>query len=442
MMRKSLTNLLKKTLKIQNPKLKSSLIPTKSFSNTSSSSIYNWDLSSAATEKVDCVVIGAGIVGIAIARDLAFKGREVLVLESAPTFGTVTSSRNSEVIHAGIYYPPKSLKARFCVKGREMMYKYCSERDVPHKKIGKLIVATRESEVPKLNELLVRGTENGVDGLRLMEASEAMRMEPELQCVKALFSPLSGIVDTHSLMYSLLGEAENYGAIFSYNTTVLGGNIKGNQIELFVTGSQSLENFNEGITLQAEVKLLPKVVINSAGLAAVPLAKRLMDLDNSVIPIAHYARGHYFSLSKTKVPPFRHLIYPIPEDGGLGVHVTLDLDGQIKFGPDVEWIGDVTDVASFLNRFDYSVCPRRSEIFYPEIRNYYPQLKEGSLEPGYAGIRPKLSGPGKTPSDFVIQGQDVHGVPGLVNLFGIESPGVTASMAIADYVSSRVLHTM
>ncbi|XP_021749144.1 L-2-hydroxyglutarate dehydrogenase, mitochondrial-like isoform X1 [Chenopodium quinoa] len=439
MMRKSLStiflNSLKKTLKIQNPTLESS---TKSFS----SSICNWDSSSAAKEKVDCVVIGAGIVGIAIARELAFKGREVLVIDSGPTFGTVTSSRNSEVIHAGIYYPPNSLKAKFCVKGRDMVYKYCSEHDVPHKQIGKLIVATRESEVSKLNELLVRGSENGVNGLRLMEASESMKMEPELQCAKALFSPVSGIVDTHSLMLSLVGEAENYGAIFSYNTAVLGGNIKANQVELFVTGSQHLDNWNEGDRLQAELRLLPEVVINSAGLAAVPLAKRLMGLDSSYIPTAYYACGHYFSLSKTKGSPFRHLIYPIPEDGGLGVHVTLDLEGQVKFGPDVEWISGVSDIASFSNRFDYSVHPDRSEFFYPEIRKYYPLLKAGSLEPGYAGIRPKLSGPGMTPSDFVIQGQDVHGVPGLVNLFGIESPGVTASMAIADYVTSRVLHQM
>ncbi|KAL2940271.1 L-2-hydroxyglutarate dehydrogenase mitochondrial [Bienertia sinuspersici] len=421
LMRRSLTknflNSLKRNLIIQNP------IP-----KSSSASICNWDSSSAATEKVDCVVIGAGIVGSAIARELAFKGREVLVLDSAPTFGTVTSSRNSEVIHAGIYYPPNSFKAKFCVKGREMMYNYCSEHEIPHKQTGKLIVATGESEVPKLYELLARGTENGVTGLKLMEASEAMKMEPEMQCVKALLSPLSGIVDSHSLMLSLLGEAENYGAIFCYNTTVLGGNIQGNQIELFVTGNQNLEDPNEGNTLQPELRLLPEVVVNSSGLAAVPLARRLMGLDNTLIPTDYYARGHYFSLSKTKVPPFRHLIYPIPEDGGLGVHVTLDLDGQVKFGPDVEWIDGVPDIANFLNR-----------KFYPEIRKYYPQLKEGSLEPSYAGIRPKLSGPGQTPSDFVIQ-DEVHGVPGLVNLFGIESPGLTASMAIAEHVTSRIFH--
>ncbi|XP_057547445.1 L-2-hydroxyglutarate dehydrogenase, mitochondrial isoform X2 [Amaranthus tricolor] len=433
---------LRRNLQIQNPTQKSLSSATKFFSSESKAIIYNLDISSGAKETVDCVVIGAGIVGIAIARELAFKGREVLVLDSAPTFGTVTSSRNSEVIHAGIYHPSNWFKARLCVKGREMLYKYCSERHVPHKQLGKLIVATQESEVPKLNELLARGIGNGVNGLRLMDATEAMNIEPELQCVKALFSPLSGIVDTHALMFSLLGEAEGNGATFSYNTTVLGGNIEGNQIELFVTGSQNLYDRNEGDWLQAELRLLPKIVINSAGLAAVPLAKRLMGVDSSFIPSAHYARGHYFSLSNMKVPPFRHLIYPLPEEGGIGVHVTLDLDGRVKFGPDVEWIGGVDDVHSFLNRFDYSVCLDRNRKFYSEIRKYYPQLKDGALEPGYAGIRPKLSGPGTPPTDFVIQGQEIHGVYGLVNLFGIESPGVTASMAIAEHVSSRVLPTM
>ncbi|GAB4851826.1 L-2-hydroxyglutarate dehydrogenase, mitochondrial [Ancistrocladus abbreviatus] len=390
-------------------------------------------------EKVDCVVVGAGIVGIAIARELAlaFKGRQVLVVESASTFGTGTSSRNSEVIHAGFYYPANSLKAVFCVKGREMMYRYCSEHGVPHKQLGKLIVATRESEIPKLNELLIRGTENGVNGLRIIESSEATRMEPELQCVKALFSPVSGIVDTHSLMLSLVGEAENGGATFCYNTTALGGHLEGSQVHLHVTGSQNLHNLNEGDALSPELLLVPKVVVNSAGLAAVPLAKRLIGLDYGVIPAASYARGCYFTLSKTR-PPFRHLIYPIPEDGGLGVHVTVDLDGQVKFGPDVEWIGGVNDISSFMNEFDYSVSSDREKRFYPEIRKYYPNLQDGSLEPGYAGIRPKVSGPRQKPTDFVIQGEDVHGVPGLVNLFGIESPGLTSSMSIAEHIASRL----
>ncbi|KAK1280622.1 hypothetical protein QJS04_geneDACA015034 [Acorus gramineus] len=350
---------------------------------------------SAPKETADCVVVGAGVVGLAVARELALKGREVLVVEAAPTFGTGTSSRNSEVIHAGIYYPPKSLKANLCVRGRELLYKYCLEREIPHKQIGKLIVATRTTEIPMLEELMRCGMEYGVEGLRMMEGFEAMQMETELQCSKAVLSPCSGIVDSHTLMLSLVGEAENHRTTISYNTTVIGGQFKENQIHLHILDSKDL------------------------------------------VPTPHYARGCYFSLSKSGAPPFRHLIYPVPEDGGLGVHVTLDLNGQVKFGPDVEWISGIDDISSFLDRFDYTVDAGRMEKFYPEIRKYYPNLKDGSLEPGYAGIRPKLSGPKQPPSDFLIQGEDVHGIPGLVNLFGIESPGLTSSMAIAEYIASK-----
>ncbi|KAH9675049.1 L-2-hydroxyglutarate dehydrogenase [Citrus sinensis] len=369
----------------------------------------------AAKEKVECVVIGAGVVGLAVARELALKGREVLVLDSGPTFGTGTSSRNSEVIHAGIYYPLNSLK------------------------IGKLIVATRPLEIPKLNDLMKRGTANGVHGLRMLEGFEAMKMEPELQCVKALLSPASGIVDSHSLMLSLVGEAENHGTTFSNNTSVIGGHLEGNCMNVYISESKNLRNWDGVSPLQPELTLIPKLVVNSAGLSAPALAKRFIGLDNVFIPPAYYARGCYFSLANTKVAPFKHLIYPIPEDGGLGVHVTLDLDGQIKFGPDVEWIDGIDDTLSFLNRFDYSVNANRAERFYPEIRKYYPDLRDGSLQPSYAGIRPKLSGPRQSPIDFVIQGDDTHGVPGLVNLFGIESPGLTSSMAIAEYVAAKFL---
>ncbi|KAH9675047.1 L-2-hydroxyglutarate dehydrogenase [Citrus sinensis] len=395
----------------------------------------------AAKEKVECVVIGAGVVGLAVARELALKGREVLVLDSGPTFGTGTSSRNSEVIHAGIYYPLNSLKVKaiFCVRGRELLYKYCSEHEVPHKQIGKLIVATRPLEIPKLNDLMKRGTANGVHGLRMLEGFEAMKMEPELQCVKALLSPASGIVDSHSLMLSLVGEAENHGTTFSNNTSVIGGHLEGNCMNVYISESKNLRNWDGVSPLQPELTLIPKLVVNSAGLSAPALAKRFIGLDNVFIPPAYYARGCYFSLANTKVAPFKHLIYPIPEDGGLGVHVTLDLDGQIKFGPDVEWIDGIDDTLSFLNRFDYSVNANRAERFYPEIRKYYPDLRDGSLQPSYAGIRPKLSGPRQSPIDFVIQGDDTHGVPGLVNLFGIESPGLTSSMAIAEYVAAKFL---
>ncbi|KAG5583524.1 hypothetical protein H5410_054151 [Solanum commersonii] len=422
-------------------------------------------LESVPREKVDCLVIGAGIVGIAVAKELSVNhGRQVLVVDSAPIFGTGTSSRNSEVIHAGIYYPTNSLKRRvfqrqsedelkclvtsaclhcaskasFCVRGKELLYKYCKDHEIPHKQIGKLIVAAGLSEVPRLSTLMTRGIQNGVVGLRMMEGYEATTLEPELQCVKALWSPSSGIVDSHSLMLSLVGEAESHGTTFSYNTAVIGGHIEGNQIQIHVSGSNAIANWNGSSELDSELILIPKLIVNSAGLSAPAIAKRMKGLPDGIIPASHYARGCYFTLSNTKCP-FKHLIYPIPEVGGLGVHVTLDLNGQVKFGPDVEWIKGINDISSFLNMFDYSVREDRANQFYPAIRKYYPGLKDGSLEPGYAGIRPKLSGPGEGPTDFVVQGEDVHGICGLVNLFGIESPGLTSSMAIAEHVAAKLL---
>ncbi|RVW15827.1 L-2-hydroxyglutarate dehydrogenase, mitochondrial [Vitis vinifera] len=301
-------------------------------------------------------------------------------LAPAPVLATAKSSTPEFTTLLNI----RELQAIFCVRGRELLYKYCSEHEVPHKQIGKLIVATRSSEVPKLNDLMIRGNENGVDGLRMLEGFEAMEMEPELQCVRALLSPASGIVDTHSLMLSLVGEAENHRTTFCYNTAVLVAILK--------------EIAFAFIFLKARI-----LKTGTGGLSAPALAKRFDGLNSTVIPASHYARGCYFVLSKMKTPPFKHLIYPIPEDGGLGVHVTLDLDGQIKFGPDVEWINGVDDISSFLNKFDYSVCAKRVERFYPEIRKYYPNLKDDSLEPGYAGIRPKLSGAQQSAVDFVIQ---------------------------------------
>ncbi|XP_076947355.1 L-2-hydroxyglutarate dehydrogenase, mitochondrial-like [Bidens hawaiensis] len=392
--------------------------------------------SGVAKETADCVVIGAGVVGIAVARELSLNyGRNVLVIDSGPTFGTGISSRNSQVVHAGIYYPPNSLKARFCVRGRRLLYDYCKEHGIPHKQIGKLIVATRNEEVPKLSYLLNRGNENGVEGLKMMEASEAMAIEPQLQCIRALWSPTSGIIDTHSLMLSQLGEAESHGTTFCYNNTVIGAHLEGNQIHLHISETESFINRDQQ---HPDIILVPKLVVNSAGLSSAAVARCFSGINPRVIPSYYYARGCYFSLSNTRVPPFKHLIYPIPEDGGLGVHVTLDLDGQVKFGPDVEWLGPIDDVSSLQNKFDYTVCGDRAKKFYPEIRKYYPLLKDDSLQPGYSGIRPKISGPGEGFADFIIQGEECHGIPGLVNLFGIESPGLTSSMAIAEHVATKL----
>nr|VDC62813.1 unnamed protein product [Brassica rapa] len=281
------------------------------------------------------------------------------------------------------------------------------------------------------------GTQNGVSGLRMLEGFEAMRMEPELRCVKALLSPESGIVDTHSFTLSLVGQAENSHATFSYNTVVLSGRVEEEKMHLFVAETGSFESRCEGVV--AELELIPNLVVNSAGLGAQALAKRFHGLRHRFIPSSHYARGCYFTLSGAKSPPFDKLVYPIPEEGGLGVHVTVDLNGLVKFGPDVEWIECRDDTSSFLNKFDYGVNPQRAERFYPEIRKYYPDLKDGSLEPGCSGIRPKITGPGQKAADFIIQGEETHGVPGLVTLFGIESPGLTSSLAIAEHLANKFL---
>lgn len=386
-------------------------------------------------EKADCVVIGGGVVGIAVAREMALSGREVLVLEAASTIGTVTSSRNSEVIHAGIYYPPHSLKARLCVKGRNMLYEYCSLHSVPHRQLGKLIVATSPSQNPVLEKLQRLGIANGVTDLRMIEAEEAMEMEPELRCVKALWSPSTGIIDSHALMLALQVEAEEHNTTFSFNTSVIGGQINEGGIHLHICETKDMHTFVDNPNLPAQIILNSNIVINSAGLSAPSLVRRFRGFPSEAIPNAYYARGCYFSLSETGKVPFCHLIYPVPEDGGIGVHVTLDMGGLVRFGPDVEWLDDIDDGTRFLNMFDYTVDARRAERFYPEIRKYYPNLKDGTLRPDYSGIRPKVSGRGQSAADFVIQGKEIHGIPSLVNLFGIESPGLTASMAIAEMVS-------
>lgn len=364
-------------------------------------------------DKVDCIVIGAGVVGLAVARALALKGREVMVLEAANAIGTGTSSRNSEVIHAGIYYPQGSLKAQLCVQGRHMLYDYCAQRGIGHSRCGKLIVATNETQVAQLQGIIAKAAANGVNDLVLLSREQATSMEPQLECVAAVYSPSTGIVDSHALMLSLQGDIENAGGFVVLNTGVTQLIQAKNAIEIIACDG---------------TELATNTVINAAGLNAPLVASRVKDLDAQHVPPTYWAKGNYFTLQGKS--PFNRLIYPVPEAAGLGVHLTIDLGGQAKFGPDVQWVDSPEDLL---------VDPSRGDAFYAEVRKYWPGLKDGALQAGYAGIRPKLQGPGVAAGDFVIQGESTHGVPGLVNLFGIESPGLTSSLAIGEYVSQRLL---
>ena len=363
-------------------------------------------------DAVDCVVVGAGVVGLAVARALALQGREVMVLESADAIGTGISSRNSEVIHAGLYYPTDSLKAQLCVRGRDMLYAYCIERNVPHRRCGKLLVATSTGQLSSLESIQARAQANGVLDLRWLGRHEAQAMEPALECVAALFSPSTGIVDSHALMLALQGDLEHAGGLVALNSPLALAECAQDAI--------NLEAF-DGTRLRA------RTVVNAAGLHAPALARRFAGLGVDHVPHARYAKGSYFTLSGKA--PFSRLIYPVPEAAGLGVHLTLDLGGQAKFGPDVQWVD---------SRDDLLVDPARGDAFYAEVRKYWPALRDGALAPGYAGMRPKIHGPDEPAADFVIQGPSVHGIPGLVNLFGIESPGLTSSLAIAEHVAALV----
>ncbi|MBX3637252.1 MAG: NAD(P)/FAD-dependent oxidoreductase [Rubrivivax sp.] len=364
-------------------------------------------------DRVDAVVIGAGVVGLAVARALALRGLETLVLESERAIGTGTSSRNSEVVHAGIYYPPGSLKARLCVRGKQLLYAFCTSHGVPHARCGKFIVATDDAQRTTLEQLLAQGRANGVEGLEPITARQALAAEPALRCVAALASASTGIFDSHALMLALQGDFEAAGGMLAFDAPVRAGGPAAGGLRLEVGGAQPM-------ALEAGV------VVNAAGLHAPALARRLDGLAPGCVPRAHFAKGSYYGLAGRS--PFSRLIYPVPEPGGLGVHLTLDLGGQARFGPDVEWVEAI----------DYAVDPGRAAGFADAIRRYWPGLPEGALQPGYAGIRPKISGPGEPAADFVIQDARVHGVPGLVNLFGIESPGLTASLAIAEEVLARV----
>jgi len=367
------------------------------------------------TEIVDAVVIGAGVVGLAVARGLALAGRDVVVIEAAEAIGTETSSRNSEVIHAGIYYPANSLKARLCVAGKHALYGYCVAHGVPHRRLGKLIAATSDAQIPELEALREKARANGVDDLEMLDGDQARRLEPAVASVAALLSPSTGIIDSHALMLAYQGEAEDHGAMIAFHSRVRRGAAETDGVRL------EIEDENG-----AAMTLKAAIVVNSAGLGAQGVACGIDGVPPNTIPPLHFARGCYFTLSGRA--PFSRLIYPMPEPGGLGVHVTLDMGGQARFGPDVEWIEDV----------DYRVDPARADRFYPAIRAYYPALEDGALQPGYAGVRPKVVPQGAPAGDFLVQGPETHGVSGLVNLFGIESPGLTASIAIAEMVAEKL----
>ena len=365
------------------------------------------------TEHVECVVIGAGVVGLAVARALALSGREVWLLEAAGGIGTGVSSRNSEVIHAGIYYPANSLKARFCVNGKRRLYEYCTERGVNHSRMGKLIVASDEAELPVLDTIRAKAAANGVGDLEPLTAEEAQGLEPALRVAGALLSPSTGVVDSHALMLALQGDLEHAGGATAFHAPVVGGAVQSGTVLLHVGGDEPMD-------LECEL------LVNAVGLYAPDLARSIAGIPPETIPTAYLCKGSYYSL--TGRAPFHRLIYPVPEKAGLGVHLTLDLGGQARFGPDVEWV----------EQEQYDVDIRRADGFYAAIRRYWPGLPDGALAPGYSGIRPKIGGPNDPAADFVVSGPAAHGIGGLVNLFGIESPGLTSSLAIGAHVADML----
>ena len=366
------------------------------------------------TEHVECVVVGAGVVGLAVARALALSGRDVWLLEAAAGIGTGVSSRNSEVIHAGIYYPANSLKARFCVDGKHRLYEYCTQRGIHHSRLGKLIVASDEAELPVLDTIRTKAAVNGVDDLEPLSSEEAQKLEPALRVAGALLSPSTGVVDSHALMLALQGDLEHAGGATAFHAPVVSGAVR--------SGTNS-GSFLLHVGGEEPMDLECELLVNAVGLYAPGLARTIDGIPPETIPTGHLCKGNYYSL--TGRAPFHRLIYPVPEKAGLGVHLTLDLGGQARFGPDVEWV----------EREEYDVDIRRADGFYAAIRRYWPGLPDGALAPGYAGIRPKISGPNEPAADFVVSGPAEHGIGGLVNLFGIESPGLTASLAIGAHVA-------
>ncbi|BBN87833.1 NAD(P)/FAD-dependent oxidoreductase [Azospira sp. I09] len=370
------------------------------------------------TERTGAVVIGAGVVGLACARELARRGIDTVMVEKNAAFGQETSARNSEVIHAGLYYPSGSHKAALCLRGRELLYAFCRTHQVAHRACGKLIVATSTAQEAGLDALQRQGEANGVTDLRRLDAAQARALEPALSCSAALLSPATGIVDSHGFMLALLGEAESAGAALALRSPFRGARRHGGLWRISIGGEAPLE-------------LDAAILINAAGLHATQVAAGIEGLAPTAIPPAHYAKGNYYSLAGRA--PFSRLVYPLPEPGGLGVHLTLDLGGQARFGPDVEWLATRDPQA-----LDYRVDPRRADAFYAEVRRYWPQLADNALQPAYSGVRPKISGPGAAAADFCLQGPEQHGLAGLINLFGIESPGLTASLAIAEAVAAEL----
>jgi L-2-hydroxyglutarate oxidase LhgO len=362
-------------------------------------------------ERVDTIIIGAGVVGLAIAKAAAAQGREVLILESESAIGTITSSRNSGVIHAGLYYKPGSLKACGCVKGRDMLYAYAAARGVAHKRCGKLVVATDKSQIEKLRVWKDNAEQNGVTDMRMLTPAEAQAFEPQVSCAAALHVPISGIIDVHEYMLALLGDAEAKGATLVLQAPVERGEIAADGFILDVGGT-------------SKMRISCRALINAAGLGAPAFARRLKGLDPATVPPLVMAKGSYFSL--TGAPPFRMLIYPLPVLGSSGLHASCDLGGRVRFGPDVEWVETV----------DYRVDPARVPLFEEAIRRYWPALPQGALQPDYAGIRPKLARGSPHDSDFVLQTARDHKIPNLINLYGIESPGLTASLALAEEVAA------
>jgi L-2-hydroxyglutarate oxidase LhgO len=363
---------------------------------------------------VDCIVIGAGVVGLAVARALARGGREVVILERERHFGMHTSSRNSEVIHAGIHYPPRSLKARLCVTGRDLLYRYCAERGIGHRRCGKLTVATSEEQLATLEKIEINARANGVLDLQWLDAAQAGRVEPQLQCLRALWSPSTGIVDSHAYMQSLLADAEASGATIAYGTQVASLRPTPAGIEIAIESE-------EGAVVRA------RSTVNCAGLHAHQVAASIEGFPAQHIPAVRYAKGSYFALSGAS--PFTRLVYPAPRAGGhLGIHLTIDLAGAARFGPDTEWVDAI----------DYAVDPQRAAFFAEVIREYWPRLDARRLYPAYAGIRPKISAAGEATRDFYISGPDDHGLDGIVNLFGIESPGLTASLALGETIAAMI----